>query len=66
MLASIGSSMFSDTFNSIKNATRDRRPITLANGHKTTDYQVWRIAFGQKEKGVERYVVNTNPIILKE
>mmetsp|Transcript_29765 Transcript_29765/g.38383 ORF Transcript_29765/g.38383 Transcript_29765/m.38383 type:complete len:344 (+) Transcript_29765:61-1092(+) len=66
MLAAIGGSMFSETFNSIKNATRDRRPITLANGHKTTDYQVWRIAFGQKEKGVERYVVNTNPIILKE
>lgn len=61
-----GGGFFSETFNAIKNTGKERRPITLANGHKTTDYQVWRIAFGEKEPGVSRYVVNTHPITLQE
>eukprot|EP00613_Pedinella_sp_CCMP2098_P081204 CAMPEP_0171934072 /NCGR_PEP_ID=MMETSP0993-20121228/31702_1 /TAXON_ID=483369 /ORGANISM="non described non described, Strain CCMP2098" /LENGTH=464 /DNA_ID=CAMNT_0012574705 /DNA_START=96 /DNA_END=1490 /DNA_ORIENTATION=- len=55
----------------------DRKAITLANGVRTIDYQVWCVAFssGDEElnaKGVpkgdrsEEYLVTTQPIILRE
>lgn len=55
-----------DSLDSFAFAMSERRPIVLANGQRTIDYQVWRVAFGRPEKGIERFVIDTNPIVYQE
>ena len=67
--ATMHTATWRDSWKEFKWGLGDRKPITLANGIRTIDYQVWRISFGERQPGmftVQPYVVDTNPIILRE
>lgn len=68
MLAAVEKHVLKPLKEGLRVHCQERPPITLADGHHTVDYQVWRVAFGEKEPGssAPRYVVTTRPLVLQE
>ena len=67
MFAAVGKHVLTPLKEGLFLHCQDRPPITLADGHHSTDYQVWRVSFGEKEPGhAARYVVTTRPLMMQE
>ena len=70
MLSSIVNAARKNTAIWVNEQLSDRKPITLENGIRTTEYQVWRLAFGKRIKGKSfnrrKNTVSTNPIVFRE